>query len=396
MKRLALIVVLFFIVLATSPLIIGEKGYILIAMGELTIESTVVTAVLMLTAIFISLIVMLKLFRGSLRISLGAWHKIAFASQRKAMRNLNKGIASYILGNYQQAEHLLVKSAEPANVENIAYLLAASAADKQNLPENTKHYLAQLHESQKNIKDVGLESVLISIQLCMNHEDYTQARALIDNHHKHIGHDDRLLALEISLSLIEKRFSYATEQLVSARKSKTITNDQIEQWEAIAFLGAFNEKITESDHEALNNYWNSLSRKVKQREQVIYAYCQVLADHHINEPLSKILLPAVKKGGNEKLLAQMRTLPLTDTDELVKIVQKHLHHDQHSAKWLSCLAHLAAVSNQWGMAEKAFNTLVHLEGNPYDKTDLLVFSKVLKQQGELSKAIEVLNKVVAL
>ncbi|MCO4799136.1 MAG: heme biosynthesis protein HemY [Colwelliaceae bacterium] len=394
MKRIIFIIVLFFAAIAISPILIGEKGYILIAMGNITIESTVVTATMMLVALFITLVFSLKILRGGLNLSIGTWNKIAFASQRKAMRNFNKGISAYILGDNQQAEHLLVKSAEPSNLEHIAYLLAASAADKQGLASNTKHYLAQIDDSQKNLKDVGLESVLITVQLLINHEEFSQARELIDNHHKHIGHDDRLLSLEIELSLIEKRYSYVVDQLVAARKSKIITDEKVENWESVAFLGAFNEQIQQHDKDTLNNYWNNLARKVKQREQVIYAYCQVLATHNINQPLSKILLPVVKKGANEKLLKQIRKLPLTHTDELIQAVQKHLHHDQHSAKWLSCLAHLAACTEQWPMAEKAFNSLVQLEGKQYDKTDLQTFSKVLEKQDELPKAIEVLNKIV--
>ena len=263
MKRIILIIVLFFAAIAISPILIGEKGYILIAMGNITIESTVVTATMMLVALFIVLIIALKVLRGGINLSLGTWNKFAFASQRKALRNLKKGIAAYILGDNQQAEHLLVKSAEPSQFEQIAYLLAASAADKQGLANNTKHYLAQLDENQENLKDVGLESVLITIQLLINHQELAKARELIDKHHKHIGHDDRLLAQEISLSLIEKRFSYAVEQLNAARKSKTITDETIEQWESIAFYGVFNEQIQQHDNDALNAYWNNLARKNK-------------------------------------------------------------------------------------------------------------------------------------
>lgn len=395
MKRIILIIVLFFAAIAISPILIGEKGYILIALGNITIESTVITATMMLVALFIVLVISLKVLRGGINLSLGTWNKFAFASQRRALRNLKKGIAAYILGDNQQAEHLLVKSAEPSQFEQIAYLLAASAADKQGLTSNTKHYLAQLEENQESLKDVGLESVLVTIQLLVNNEEYDKARALIDRHHKHIGHDDRLLAQEITLSLIEKRFSYAVEQLVAARKSKVIANETIESWEFTAFYGVFNEQIQQYNNEALNAYWNNLSRKIKQREQVVFAYCQVLAAHQINQPLSKILLPVIKKGANEKLLKQMRILPLSAADELIQAVQKHLHHDQQNAKWLSCLAHLAASSKQWPMAEKAFNSLVQLSGEQYDRVDLITFAKVLEEQNELPKAIEVLNKLVA-
>ena len=55
MKRLVVLILLFFAAVAISPLLINEKGYILIAMGDLTVESTVVTAVIMLILIFIGL-----------------------------------------------------------------------------------------------------------------------------------------------------------------------------------------------------------------------------------------------------------------------------------------------------------------------------------------------------
>jgi len=396
MKKIIFLILLFLFAVAISPLLIGEKGYILIAIGNTTIESTVVTASIGLIVIFILLLIVLKAFRGGLRFSLGAWNKVMFASHRKGIRNFNKGVAAYILGDNQQAEHLLVKCAEPSKLEQVAYLLAASAADKQGLTSNTKHYLAQLNNSQTHLNDVGLESILIIIQLLISHEQYDDARKIIDQHHKHIGHDDRLLTLEIELSLLESRFDYVIEKLVVARKSKTIEQNKIEQWETKAYTGAFSNVVRKNDNTALHAYWNNIPRKVKLRESVVLAYCQILAQHQLNQPLSKILLPIVKKGTNTALLKQIRLLPLTAPEELIQAVQKHLHNTPHNADWLSCLAHLATHGKQWAMAEKAFHSLVNLEGQQYDKTDLLVFSSVLKQQEQYAKAIEVLQKALTL
>ena len=100
MKRLLIVVLLFLSAVAFSPILIGEKGYILIAMGDLTIKSTVVTASIMLILSFIALLMVLKFFRGGLNFSFAAWNKIAFANRRKALRDLNKGIAAYVLGDY--------------------------------------------------------------------------------------------------------------------------------------------------------------------------------------------------------------------------------------------------------------------------------------------------------
>jgi len=389
MKRLLILALLFFTAVAISPLLINEKGYILIAMGDLTIESTVVTAAIMLIVLFIMLFISLKTLRGGLKFSLGTWNKIVFAGRRKGIKDFNRGVAAYILEDYVQAEHLFAKSAEPAQSERSAYLLAAAAAEKQSLRSNTNHYLTQL----TSYNDVGLEAVIVTIKLLISQKDFKKSRALIDEHHKHIGHDARLLSLEIDLCIIEQRFTTAADYLVLAKKQKTLVEPKIKRWEAKIFKGIFNEKITRQDNAALAAYWKSLPRKVKQRETIVFAYCQTLAKHSITEPLDKILLPAIKKGSDIHFIKSIRTLPLTSTDSLITIVQKHLHHDQYNALWLSSLAHLAYTSKQYSMAEKAFNSLIHLEGQQYDDVDLNAFANTLEQQGEYQKANDVLRKI---
>ena len=393
MKRLLLLLLLIFAAVALSPVFIDEKGYILIAMGDLTLESTVVTASIMLVLTFMALLITLKVFRGSLNFSFATWNKIAFAGRRRALRNLNKGIAAYVLGDYQQSEHLLAKSAEASSLEHIAYLVAADAAQKQALKPNTEHYLALLEKSTDTLKEAGLEAILIKIKLLIGQQNYQLAREVIDQHHKHIGHDARLLSLEIDLSLIEQRFEYVVKQLNSAKKQKTITSETIANWQQAAFYGAFNNQIKQHDNNALMQYWQQLTKKVKQEEVVVLAYCRVLAENNINEPLAKVLLPVVKKGADSKLLKLIRSLPITQANELVAAAQKHLHNDPHNALWLSLVAHFAVFSQQWPLAEKAFNTLVNLEGSQYDKIDLLAFALVLEQQSEYEKANQVLRKI---
>lgn len=393
MKRLLLLLILFLAVVVVTPILIGEKGYILIAIGDFAIESTVITAIITLALIFFALALTIKFFRGGLNFSFAAWNKIAFASRRRAHRDFNKGIAAYVLGDYKQAEHLLAKSAEASSFDHIAYLVAADAAQKQALKPNTDHYLALLEQTTSTVKDAGLDAVLIKIKLLIGQKNYQQARAVIDKHHKYIGHDARLLSLEIELSLIEQRFDYVIKQLSSAQKQKSISSETITLWQQQAFYGAFDSQIKQHDNNALLEYWQQLPKKVKQAETVVLAYCQVLAENKINEPLAKLLLPVIKKGAAIKLLKALRTLPITHDNSLMAAAQKNLHNEPHNALWLSLVAHFATASQQWSLAEKAFNSLLNLKEKQYDKIDLLAFSQVLEHQGQLEKANQVLREI---
>jgi len=389
MKKLVLLLLIFFTFIAFSPLLIDDPGYISIAVNGMIYELTLYTALFWILFVFLIVNLLFIVLRGGFRFSLGTWNKLAFASKSRAIKDFEKGVAAYILEDYAQAEHLFAKSAAPADREKVGYLLASSAASKQSLSSNSQHYLTLLDNINNKVKNNNLETVLVTIKLHIEQNDTVKSRKLIDDHHKLIGHDARLLSLDIDLTLIEKRYIAAIELLVLARKQKTISEYTIKQWENVAFYGAFEQLMVEKNAEELSRYWNNLPNKVKQREEPILAYCKVLAEQNITEPLNKILLPVVKKGAERSFLQKMRLLPLRNPDELIITVQKHLQKDPQNAIWLSCLAHLAVSNRQWDMAEKAFNSLVNLGEAHYDNVDLLAFAKTLQQREQFEKATQV-------
>lgn len=384
MIKLILWVVLFFALLAVVPFVIGEKGYILIAMGDITIESTVVTAVLLLVLSFISLMLLLKLTRGSVRFSATAWHKIAFAGKRRGQRELRKGMAAYLLDDYQQAEHLLAKSAEPSGQAYLAYLTAAKAAHQQQKNANTDHYLQLAQHQDLSLKETSLESVLVHLDLLMARDELQKARKLIDDHHKHIGHDPRLLALEIELCLKEQRFEQAIEHITKAAKQKTLA-DKITSWQQQAFIGRFSE----FSGDELDEYWRLLGRKTKNTPVILIAYCQRLAELGKTSKLEDLLLPALKKGSDEVLINAIKQLPIKQTEGFIKVLEGKLQKQPDHLLWLSTLAHLAYQGGNNSLAEKAFNSLKAKQGNLTDN-EANTFARVLVAQGKHEQAARLL------
>ena len=396
MIRLIIIIALFFAVLALAPFLLEEPGYILISMGNHIVELTVYAAFFWISATLAILFLSYKFIRGGFNLSFKAWTTIAFASRRRGIANFNKGLTAYMLEDYQNAEQLFAKSAEPSKRQQSAYLLAAAASAKQNVDANTNHYLDLLEKESTKKDAADLASLIVKIKLLLNQQRddaYKKARAIIDENHKKIGHDTQLLALEIDLCLIEKRFEAAISWFASARKAKNIDDSKIVTWEETAYYGAFKNIFIKKDKQGLQDYWESLSRKVKQRDSVFFTYCKVLAEHNISEPLIKLLSPKLKKQPNKSFLQHLRTLTIRQSEPLITIVQKHLHNNKHSALWLSCLGHLSVMSEQWSMAEKSFRTLIQLEANKeekqYDKEDLIAFAKALTADGQHQTANEV-------
>lgn len=396
MIRIIVILLIFFGVIALSSLLIDDTGYVLVSLGEHIYEFTVYTPIFWLTVIFVTGFFAYKILRGSARFSFGAWHKIAFAGQRRGIANFNKGLAAYVLEDYSQAEQLFSKSAAPSKRKQSAYLLAASASEKQGLEDNTNHYLNLLEQETSQLTEVGLESVIVKVKLLMNQQkeaSNTKARALIDEHHKSVGHDERLLSLEVDLCIVEQRYESAITHLITARKKKNITTEKIAAWERKAYYGAFKQSVIQHDISHIESTWQQVSRKLKQQESILFAYCQVLAEQNAVTTLNKILAPLLKKSPEAAVLKLIRDFPIKQADELIAIVQKQLHKNIHSGKWLSCLGHLALHSGQYAMSEKAFHSLLKLEdetyGVQYDKHDLSALAQALSAQGQHQAANEV-------
>lgn len=390
MIRTIVIVLLFFAAVAISPILIGEKGYILIAMGDLTIESTVVTATMMLVVLFIALLLTLKVLRGGISLGKGTWHKFSFASKRRGQRTFNKGIAAYLMADYAQAEKLLAKSAEPADQQQAAYLIAAHAAHIQHNAANSGHYLQLLQHHGLSVKEAGIESILVQIKILLEQQEIPTARTLIDDYHRHLGHDARLLGFEIDLCLLEKRFEAAIEYLPKAAKQKTLSNQRIEQWHFDAYYGQFKYLVIEKSTQALTQYWQGLARKIKLSDAVVLAYCQILAEENIYQDLNAILLPVIKKGANSKLLHALKTLPLNKPDELISAVQKHLYKDKENTLWLVILGHLAVANKDWALAERAFLTVYSKDITQVEPLDTIAYAKALNGQGKHQEAAELL------
>ncbi|GAA0812742.1 hypothetical protein GCM10009111_07110 [Colwellia asteriadis] len=396
MIRLIIILLIVFGVIALSSFLIDDPGYVVVSIGGYIYEFTAYTPIFWLTLITVLGFITYKILHHGVAFSFSGWRKIAFAGQRRGIANFNKGLAAYVLEDYAQAEQLFSKSAAPSKRKQSAYLLAASAAEKQGLEDNTNHYLTLLEKEKMHLKELGLESVIVKIKLLMNQkkaEANAKARALIDEHHKLIGHDARLLSLEIDLCLTEQRFESAITHLNTAYKKKELTSQVVETWEKKAYYGWFKHSMSTKGQAQLESNWQQVSRKLKQHQSILFTYCQVLAEHNVITPLTKVLLPLLKKSPSAELLKQVRNFPIKQADELIVLAQKKLHGNIHSGKWLSYLGHLALHSGQYSMAEKALRSLIKLEeesyGVQYDKQDLAALAQALTAQEQYQAANEI-------
>ncbi|WP_394173818.1 heme biosynthesis HemY N-terminal domain-containing protein [Thalassotalea litorea] len=392
MIRFIIILILVLIVTAFSYLLIDQKGYILITMGDLIYEATVFGFVTLLALSMMVLYGLYLLIRGVFRTSGKAWHFIAHGSEEKAMRLYEQGLAAYLVEDFAKAEKLLVKSAPKSSMTNTAWLFAASAANKQNMTESAKQYLRHIAENTEGEEKLNYEALLVAGKLNLDDAEFSQARQLIDKNKDRVGHKGRMLSLDIEVCLHEKRYLQAIEYLRDARKDKAIDDTQIEQWETLAFTGYFQELISEHSVHDVEQYFSNLSRKERNRESIILAYANVLGEHGLTDKLEDLVLPLLKKQPSQAFINGLKDISMPHSPKVMTAIQKHLQKEPDDPVWLSAFAYACVASRDWEKARKAFVSLLKVRQLP---DDLQAYAKVLQTLGEHEQANRVYQEIMA-
>ncbi|WP_068544355.1 heme biosynthesis HemY N-terminal domain-containing protein [Thalassotalea crassostreae] len=384
--------VLVIALIALAPMLIDEKGYILIAMGDLTYELTVVSALVLLTLLAFVLMFLFWGTRIGFKFGSTTIKRFAFGNKTKAKRSFQQGIGAYLVGDYKHSQDLMSKCAEQSEMANSAWLVAAKSADELADTAQAQNFLQLINEHPKAQENFSFETLLVAGRIYLKQQQFAKLRALLDSNHRFINHDWRLLGLEVELLVSEQSYDKAFDNLKAIRKDKQHQAEQLSAWEHLAFTAYYQQLITAESVESVAKHYKGLGRKERQSEGITLAYAKVLANNGLQNQLEDLVLPLVKKGASASFINKIKTLPYVKSQHIIQVVQKLLQKDQENTLWLSALAHLCAGNNELEKAQKAFVSLLKLEQN---KEDLEVYANVLVLMNEDQQAIRVYQEIMA-
>ena len=168
MIRILLLLGILGAALLCGPLLAGNKGYVLIAIGEYTIEMTVISAgilaLLLYGVLWCTERLLLRLFhiKGSTR----RW--FSERRRRKARERTLAGTLALAEGQFKQAETLMRKSAPESEQALLNYLSAAEAAEALEVAREVGEHagLGALQLGRRRAVGLTGRSGMIFVALC--------------------------------------------------------------------------------------------------------------------------------------------------------------------------------------------------------------------------------------
>ncbi|MBS4688002.1 heme biosynthesis protein HemY [Aeromonas sobria] len=343
MIRIIILVAVMVAGLIFGPQASGNKGYVLIALGNYTIESSVTSAVI-LAVLFYGALLLIEWLLGrvfGLRRKTQGW----YGSRRRRKANQQTVAATLAMaeGHYSQAEKLMIKGASNSDTPLLNYLSAAKAAQARGDDARRDQYLQKAQEENPKAE---LALTLTQTQLQIEQGQYDIALAMLESVYALNPRHPMVLDQLRQVHLARQDWSALCDLIPALHKVGKLTPKQEEDLLQQAWSGRLQQAA--SSLETLKAVWQDLPRKLRLEPDLLACYGDLLRQLGADNEAATLWQEALRKQPVPQLLARLPKLKLDNYQPLLALLQKQ----QGQPNVDTALAQLYLLAGQLDDAQK--------------------------------------------
>ncbi|CAD2226178.1 HemY [Pseudoalteromonas sp. 3J6] len=364
MIGLIIFIVAIVLVLAITPFVLDEKGYVLISFNNTTIEGTIVSFCIMAALSTAALYLTYKLVRYCLSIYRNTKHGFFARSQERKHAAIEQALWSLINDDYEQVESALSSNSVPAKFTDIRLALLAKTALANNQPDKALERLFEISpEQQLKVAKLWLasgDSSVIEPQIRVAAES-KKATVL-----------DLKLYTEV---LVQQQHFKLLEDFLPRLLRKNALNDT--QWQQV-FLAYFAAQANDE----LTAKYQHLGKKLQAHAHT--AYLTQMAKVGQLASIENELVKLLKQKQHEQLAHILSEAAPSNAYKLQSSIQERLKKDEHNNALLLALACLANAQGDYDLAARVFDKALNSENKAqYRQQAILSY----KHSAQLDKAL---------
>ncbi|WP_270826844.1 heme biosynthesis HemY N-terminal domain-containing protein [Aeromonas sp. Y318-1] len=317
MIRLIVLVAAMVAGLIFGPQASGNKGYVLISLGNYTVESSVTSAVILAVLFYGALLIvewLLGRVFGLRRKTLG-W----YGSRRRRKANQQTVAATLAMaeGHYSQAEKLMLKGASNSDTPLLNYLSAAKAAQARGDDVRRDQYLQKAQEENPKAE---LALTLTQTQLQIEQGQYDTALAMLESVYALNPRHPMVLDQLRQVHLAREDWAALIDLIPVLHKVGKLTPKQEEDLLQQAWRGRLD--AASGALETLRPLWQELPRKLRQDPDLLAVYGDRLRQLGADNEAAELWLDALRKQVSPQLLARLPKLKLDSYQPMLALLQK--------------------------------------------------------------------------
>lgn len=333
-------------VVAISPWLIGEKGYVLISFNQWTIEGSIVSFVLLILITLFGLFIVYSLIRFVWGWYRNVRHGFFARSKERKQQVLDQALWGVLNDDYALVEQTFRHGKVEPQWQDIKLAMQAKALLKKGEKQTALNTLDEISEQNRtNVANLWLQAG-DSTEMLHFLRDACSSKKASDLH----------LRLYSQLLCQQEKYSALIELLPKLQKKQLLDDNQ---WQSL-----FSQLFSSSEPSQLTKHYDALPKSLK--EQASNAYLTAMVKAGELSQVEATLQKELKKGHFAQLQHILSQLNQSGSLGLQKAIQGELKKQPEQPDLLLSLAYLAQGNGEHELAAKIFDKVIALQHSlPY-------------------------------
>ena len=369
----------------------SDPGYLLIAFGEYTFETSLFALLVLILFIYLCVRLLLLILGWVNPMRLVAAGK-EMSRRRRTRSNTLEGLHYFARGNWQSALKLLRKGLKDKDASVVNYLAAAYAAFEVGEKDEWKRLL-ELAEGAFPVSKSTINS--LRAQLLYRSEQLEQCLAVLEQAKKTSINDPTLMTLLKDVYFKLEEWSALESLLPTLEKNKVIASDEagrIRKRLLMENLSRHYEKAvngSDSEQAQLRKQWKKIPQLFQQDAEAVGYYSNLLLDLGDKEQAAKTIEHALEKCWDADLIRQYGAIDYDSHSRQLLVAEGWLKSRPADAELLLTLARLCMRGRLWGKAREYYEASIKIKPTVFALGEL---GRMLRQLGEMEASESCLRR----
>jgi HemY protein len=357
-KLFALILVALLFGVGIVAVVRTEPGYMLLAYGNYTVESSLWVGGLLILLFVLLLYGLVSLIRKLLAgpDSLAGW--LAGRKARAASRLTNQGVTGFIEGHWSKSRDQLVRGARHNEAPLVNYLLAARASHQLGEPEQVQQCLVAAADTGSS---AAAAVELTRAELALQAGKYQQALAALAESRRSPGRNPHVLDLMAQAYRGQGDWDSLAGLLPEMKKHRLLPFDQLLDLER----ETYGHLLAQGDErDTLKSSWKKMPADMKQDAAMVRLYVRRLIGLGDHDAAEKTIQRELRHRWDPELVHLYGYVQSDNLRHQKEQAEKWLEAHPDDARLLLCLGRLSARDKLWGVARDYFERSYQVQRNP--------------------------------
>ena len=348
-----LLLFIFFITVFTGIVLylMQAPGSASFTYGELTIELPLVKFAIALFIVFVIFYLLFRilgwLFNAPKHIqAVAARHK-----QHRAIEDTKEGLTKFILGDWAQAEKLLLRGADNTDTACINYIWAANAAHQSGDYAARDRHLGM---AKKCTPAAHSALNVLQAELLLSQGMPEQALASISQQSNKIRSNPKIAKLFASAYQQLNDWQKLAAIIPDLKKAKNFDRQDLSRIQTQTLLGLLS--ANKDDSEDIEKLGSQFKKIILEDNELTIAYVEALRTQEKHAVAATLINHALEKNWNTNLVRQYGLLELDDPNHALKKAETWVETHSNDANLYLTLGRLCKRAQLWGKAKSYFES----------------------------------------